>query len=1390
MSYKIKGDVDVGRDLDVANDITVAGTVDGRDIDTDGTKLDNIEDNATADQSDAEIKTAYENNADTNEFSDAEQTKLGAIEALADVTDATNVEAAGAVMETDISGTPSGSIIDDDTMSTASDTKLSTSESTKAYIDGVVSSSVNYRGGYNANTNVPALDTGSPNLIIGDMYTVTDAGTFFTVLLEIGDVLIAEVTSSDAADIGDWTIVQKNLDAASIKVAYESNADTNAFTDNDENKLDGIATNANLYVHPNHTGDVTSTGDGAQVIADDAVTYSKIQNIVNDERLLGNVAGSNSVVAELDQSTVLTFLGVEAGATADQTGAEIKTAYEAESNAFTDAQFTKLSNIETNANDYTHPNHTGDVTSTGDGAQVIANDAVTYTKMQNVVADERLLGNVSGAGGVVAELDQSTVLTFLGGVEAGADITDNTNVDAAGAVMDSDISEAEGFLRKTGAGAYVAHKSNLNSSSDPDANDDSNSGYAVGSTWLNTTTKNGFVLLDATVASAVWKTTTAATGTGDLVAANNLSDVANALTSTQNLGVEVGVDVQAFTSVLEATTASFLTADETKLDAIEALADVTDATNVAAALTNGVAALTSDEVTQLANINSEAISNAEWAFVATATAAFTSTLETKIDGIETSATADQSDAEIKTAYENNADTNEFSNAEQTKLGGIEALADVTDATNVESAGAVMESDISGTPSGSIIDDDTMTTASNTTLATSESTKAYIDGVVSSSVNYQGGYNAATDTPALDTGSPDITIGDMYTVTAAGSFFTETVEIGDVLIAEVTSSDAADLDDWTIVQKNLDAASIKVAYESNADTNVFDNAAETKLGGIEALADVTDATNVATALTNGVAALTSDEVTQLANINSEAISNTEWAFVATATAAFTSTLETKIDGIETAATADQTDAEIKTAYENNADTNEFSDAEQTKLAGIETAAKDDQVASEVLVDVLGSPTFDNLQEVGDIQHSAGIITGGLITDGGSGTLDVAAGTIFIKDVDSDTDTLFTADFSSVASQSLTNNDLNYVTVDYNSGTPIVVISITRPTEFNTTVLLGTVYRNASVLHISNHTAYTVANHAAKLISRFQDTDPFARTSGAVITETGTINIAVSSGNFWEGLKQFTTGAIDTSVADTFSYWYRDGGSGWTEVASSTDIDNLLYDDNSGTLATLSNGQFGLHWVYVGSDGEIDVLYGQNTYTLSNAADAPAPSTQPPHFESHSRLIGKITINKSDNVFTEIVSAFEVTLSGSSGIQSVQDDTTPTLGGDLDDGGFLIAGIDVGDIPNTFATITRSLTSEADSYTLVLGDQGDVVTMDSSSANIVTVPTNASVAYPNGTQIDIGLIGSGSGTVTGASGVTINGVSAGSATINAQWDAVTLLKLTTNTWLLMGGHGGVA
>ena len=82
--------------------ITTNSTFDGRDVATDGTKLDGIEANATVDQTNAEIRTAVEAATDSNVFTDADHTKLNAIEASADVTDTANVTAAGALMDSEV----------------------------------------------------------------------------------------------------------------------------------------------------------------------------------------------------------------------------------------------------------------------------------------------------------------------------------------------------------------------------------------------------------------------------------------------------------------------------------------------------------------------------------------------------------------------------------------------------------------------------------------------------------------------------------------------------------------------------------------------------------------------------------------------------------------------------------------------------------------------------------------------------------------------------------------------------------------------------------------------------------------------------------------------------------------------------------------------------------------------------------------------------------------------------------------------------------------------------------------------------------------------------------------------------------------------------------------
>lgn len=77
------GNTTVSGTLDVTGNITVVTgniTVGGYDVSTMGSKLAGIEPGATADQTDSEIKVAYENNSNTNAFTDDEKSKLNGIE--------------------------------------------------------------------------------------------------------------------------------------------------------------------------------------------------------------------------------------------------------------------------------------------------------------------------------------------------------------------------------------------------------------------------------------------------------------------------------------------------------------------------------------------------------------------------------------------------------------------------------------------------------------------------------------------------------------------------------------------------------------------------------------------------------------------------------------------------------------------------------------------------------------------------------------------------------------------------------------------------------------------------------------------------------------------------------------------------------------------------------------------------------------------------------------------------------------------------------------------------------------------------------------------------------------------------------------------------------------
>ena len=164
-------------------------------------------------------------------------------------------------------------------------------------------------------------------------------------------------------------------------------------------------------------------------------------------------------------------------------------------------------------------------------------------------------------------------------------------------------------------------------------------------------------------------------------------------------------------------------------------------------------------------------------------------------------------------------------------GALQENRTLIDVNTPLAADAVLNADTVTTPMGFVIDEDSFASDLATKVPTQQSVKAYVTAQVASAivggVYYQGGYNAGTNTPDLETPvASTVFKGFMWTVTVLGDFFTEAVQVGDVLIAEV--DDPSVLTDWTVVQSNLDASSIKALYESNADTNAFTDAEQTKL----------------------------------------------------------------------------------------------------------------------------------------------------------------------------------------------------------------------------------------------------------------------------------------------------------------------------------------------------------------------------------------------------------------------------------------------------------------------------------------------------------------------------------------------------------------------------------
>jgi hypothetical protein len=94
----------------------------------------------------------------------------------------------------------------------------------------------------------------------------------------------------------------------------------------------------------------------------------------------------------------------------------------------------------------------------------------------------------------------------------------------------------------------------------------------------------------------------------------------------------------------------------------------------------------------------------------------------------------------------------------------------------------------------------------------------------------------------------------------------------------------------------------------------------------------------------------------------------------------------------------------------------------------------------------------------------------------------------------------------------------------------------------------------------------------------------------------------------------------------------------------------------------------------------------------------------------------------------------------------------------------------------------------SYTAVLTDNGKVVTMDNGSGNTFRLPTNASVAFPIGTQINVLSIGAGQTTInavtSGTTTIQSTGAAPAAPKLRVRYSAATCVKAGTDLWYVFG------
>jgi hypothetical protein len=301
------------------------------------------------------------------------------------------------------------------------------------------------------------------------------------------------------------------------------------------------------------------------------------------------------------------------------------------------------------------------------------------------------------------------------------------------------------------------------------------------------------------------------------------------------------------------------------------------------------------------------------------------------------------------------------------------------------------------------------------------------------------------------------------------------------------------------------------------------------------------------------------------------------------------------------------------------------------------------ASNVLFERIGSAVYYSAQTLFNTNSSAGRITGGTLSAavGPATGIDVSAieGVIGTSESMTGTKKPFAFAGGNIPLTSFTDKSVNYIYLDYNVGTGVISLAVTvdrlslsHYTEF----ALGRVFRSGTDLEFIT-TGMSITNTDREEHERLMYRG-IERMTGAIVAEKSTLYLTTTDGVFYLGRNKIETDAIDTTGADRFHTFHRDGAGGWTETTGQQQVDATQYDDGDGTLGTLTANRYGVHFAFVCNEGDLYLVYGQGDYTLAQAEAALLPASLPPYLVGFAVFAAKIIVKKSATNLYAVESAY--------------------------------------------------------------------------------------------------------------------------------------------------------